>query len=83
MANITTEIDGTRTPQQELFYDLDDTKAIIGWSAAELKSIAGHAKTPDEALTLLKICTLLLVQQEKLHRYADEVRAGRIVRGEG
>ncbi|PWE39588.1 hypothetical protein C9I50_18115 [Pseudomonas prosekii] len=80
MADLITGLDGPRTAQQELFYDLDDTTAIIGWSAAELKAIAGHAKTPDEAVTLLKICALLLVQQEKLHRYAEEVKAGRIVR---
>jgi hypothetical protein len=81
MANLISDPEGARTGQQELLYDLDDTAAIIGWSAAELKAIAGHAKTPDEAVVLLKICAQLLIQQEKLSRYADEVKAGGIVRG--
>ena len=80
MAELMEMLDGPRTAQQELFYDLEDTTAIIGWSAAELKSIAGHAKTPDEAVALLKICALLLVQQGKLKVYAEEVKTGRIKR---
>lgn len=80
MADLITGLDGPRTAQQELFHDLDDTTAIIGWSAAELKTIAGQPPTPDQALVLLKICALLLAQQEKLKSYADEVSAGRIRR---
>lgn len=80
MADLLSDLEVHRTGQQELFYDLDDTTAIIGWSAAELKAIAGQAKTADEAVGLLKICALLLAQQAKLKGYADEVKAGRIVR---
>ena len=80
MASPIFDLEAARTDQQELFYDLEDTTAIIGWSAAELKSIAGHAKTPDEAVALLKICALLLVQQGKLKVYAEEVKTGRIKR---
>lgn len=80
MSNLISDLEVARPPQHKLFYDLDDTTAIIGWSASELKAIAGHAKTPDEAAILLKICALLLAQQGKLKGYADEVSAGRIKR---
>lgn len=80
MAHLSSDLEVPRADQQELFYYLDDTTAIIGWSAAELKAIAGQAKTPAEELALLKICALLLVQQGKLKGYADEVKAGRIKR---
>lgn len=29
-------LDGPRTAQQELFYDLEDAAAVIGWSVVEL-----------------------------------------------
>lgn len=80
MAYLLSDHEVPTTGQQELFYDLDDTTAIIGWTAAELKAISGQAKTPGEELALLKICALLLTQQGKLKGYADEVKAGRILR---
>jgi hypothetical protein len=81
MADLMEKLDGPRTAQQELFYDLEDATAVIAWSVAELTNVAGLAKSPEDAIALMKICTLLAAQQEKLSGYADEVKAGRIVRG--
>lgn len=81
MADLMQGLDGPRTVQQELFYDLEDATAIIGWSVTELTAIAGCARSPSEAFSLMKMGALLAAQQEKLRGYADEVKAGRIVRG--
>ncbi|MGC6370504.1 hypothetical protein [Pseudomonas sp. K2I15] len=80
MADLMEMLDGPRTAQQELFYDLEDAMAVIAWSVNELSNIAGTARSPDEAIALMKMGTLLAAQQEKLSGYADEVKAGRIVR---
>lgn len=81
MADLIQELDGPRTAQQELFYDLEDATAVIGWTVTELTSMAGCNKTPDEATALMKMRVLLEAQQQKLRGYADEVKAGRIARG--
>ncbi|MBC3234026.1 hypothetical protein [Pseudomonas lurida] len=75
-------LDGPRTAQQELFFDLEDAAAIIGWSVVELTAMAACGRTPDEAVTLMKICALLAAQQEKIHGYANEVKDQRIARSE-
>ncbi|WP_456021518.1 hypothetical protein [Pseudomonas protegens] len=82
MVDLMQQLDGPRTAQQELFYDLEDATAIIGWSVTELSSFARRARSPDEAISLMKICSLLTVQQEKLRTYANEVKVGTIVRAE-
>lgn len=73
-------LDGPRTAQQELFYDLEDAAAVIGWSVVELSAMAASGRTPDEAVTLMKICALLAAQQEKIGAYANEAKDKRIVR---
>lgn len=83
MADLMEKLDGPRTAQQELFYDLEDATAVIAWSVAELTNIAGLAKSSDEAIALMKMGALLAAQQEKLSGYAHEVKAGKIARGEG
>ncbi|MCJ7956621.1 MAG: hypothetical protein MUW57_08765 [Pseudomonas sp.] len=75
-------LDGPRTAQQELFFDLEDAAAIIGWSVVELTAMAASGKTPNESVTLMKICALLAAQQEKINGYADEVKDQRIARSE-
>lgn len=75
-------LDGPRTAQQELFFDLEDAAAIIGWSVVELTAMAASGRTQDEAVTLMKICALLAAQQEKINGYADEVKDQRIARSE-
>lgn len=82
MSELIQGLDGPRTAQQELFYDLDDAQAVISWSVVELTAMAARGKTPDEAVALMKICALLAVQQEKLGVYAEEAKAQRIVRAE-
>lgn len=76
-------LNGPRTAQQELFYDLEDAAAVIGWSVVELTAMAGSDRTPDEAVALMKICALLAAQQKKMAVYASEVKDQRIVRSEG
>lgn len=80
MADLMLGLDGPRTAQQELFYDLEDATAIIGWSITELNAIAGCARSSDEAVSLMKMGALLAAHQAKLRGYADEVKAGRISR---
>lgn len=82
MADLIKGLDGPRTAQQELFYDLEDAAAVISWSVAELTSMAGRDKSPDQAIALMKISALMKDQQENIRRHADEVKAGRIVRRE-
>lgn len=80
MAELMEKLDGPRTAQQELFYDLEDAAALIAWSVSELTTIAGVDRSPDEAIALMKMCALLAAQQAKLAGYADEVKAGQIIR---
>lgn len=77
------ELDGPRTAQQELFFDLEDAAAILGWSVSELTASAERSTAPKEAILLMKMCSLLSAQQAKLRGYADEVKLQRIVRDEG
>lgn len=80
MADLIERLDGPRTAQQELFYDLEDAAAVIAWSVSELTAIAGIDRSPGEAIALMKMCALLAAQQSKLAGYADEVKAGQINR---
>jgi hypothetical protein len=79
MADLIQGLDGPRTAQHQLFYDLEDATAVIGWSVAELISMAGRSKCPDEAVALMKISALLKAEQAKIRRHADAVKAGSIV----
>ena len=80
MANLMEKLEGPRTAQQELFYDLEDAAAVIAWSVSELTAIAGINRSPNETIALMKMCALLAAQQVKLAGYADEVRDQRITR---
>ncbi|SDO15088.1 hypothetical protein SAMN04489798_2166 [Pseudomonas arsenicoxydans] len=79
MADLIKGFDGPRTAQQELFYDLEDSAAIIGWSAIELTDMASKSNEGQSAL-LMKICKMLKAEQDKLRSYAAEVKTGTIVR---
>lgn len=82
MAGLIEDLDGPRTAQQELFYDLEDAASVIAWSVAELTAMAGVAKSSGEAIVLMKkMGALLSAQKDKLAGYADEAKAGGIVRG--
>ncbi|CRM87401.1 MULTISPECIES: hypothetical protein [Pseudomonas] len=76
-------LDGPRTAQQALFYDLEDAAAIVGWAVVELTAMPTAGSPPSTAATLAKICALLTAQQEKLDRYAAEAKSQRIIRSEG
>ncbi|MEX5625003.1 hypothetical protein DM05_1859 [Pseudomonas poae] len=75
-------LDGPRTAQQELFYDLEDAAAVIGWSVMELATLAANGNTSSDTMALQKICALLKAQQEKIVAYAGEVKRQRINRSE-
>lgn len=79
MADLIKGLDGPRTAQQELFYGLENSAAIIGWSANELTDMASKPNEGQSAL-LMKICKTLKSEQEKLRGYAAEVKTGTIVR---
>ena len=80
MEDLIQGLDGPRTAQQELFYDLEDAAAVIGWSVMELTTLASKGRTPDEAAALMRMCALLANQQATLAAYADEVKGLRINR---
>lgn len=82
MEDLIQGLDGPRTAQQELFYDLEDAAAVIGWSVVELTAMAAAAKMPGEAVAMMKVCALLAAQQEKIGGYAAEVKEQRINRAE-
>lgn len=75
-------LDGPRTAQQALFYDLEDAAAVIGWSVVELTAFAANGRMPSEASALMKISALLAAQQEKILLYSNEVKNQRIIRSE-
>ncbi|WP_124358351.1 hypothetical protein [Pseudomonas orientalis] len=76
------DLGGPRTAQQELFYDLEDASAVIGWSVVELTAMAADGKAGNQAALLIKVCELLAVQQKRLEDYANEVKEQRINRSE-
>ena len=82
MTDLIQGLDGPRTAQQELFYDLEDASAVIGWTVVELTNMASDNKSRDESMALMRICALLEAQKEKIRLHADEVKAGRTVRAE-
>ncbi|AZF11078.1 hypothetical protein C4J93_2881 [Pseudomonas sp. R2-37-08W] len=81
MDTVIENLDGPRTAQQELFYDLEDASAVIGWSVVELTALAAAGNACDQA-PMLKVCALLAVQQQRIEAYAQEVKAQRISRAE-
>lgn len=72
-------------PNQDLKRDLQGIASDLKWSAVELKRIAerlsqsGHEA---DAQAVLKMCTVFQAGEDRLAGYADEVKAGRIVRGQ-
>ena len=69
--------------EQDLKRDLQGIASDLKWSAVELKRIAerlnqsGHEA---DAQAVLKMCTVFHSGENRLVGYADEVKAGRIVR---
>lgn len=71
-------------PNQQLRRDLKEAAALLKWSGVDLMQIAermSEAGLEDDARALLKIAISYQETEDKLASYADEVKAGRIVRG--
>lgn len=71
-------------PAQDLKRDLQGIASDLKWSAVELMRIAERlslAGNEADAQAVLKICGVLNDGEDRLAGYADEVKAGRIVRG--
>ena len=72
-------------PNQDLKRDLQGIASDLKWSAVELARIAERLSQSGndlDAQAVLRICTVLHAGEDRLAGYADEVKAGRIVRGQ-
>jgi hypothetical protein len=71
-------------PNQDLRRDLKQAAALLKWSGVDLLQAArklSEAGQEEEAEELLRIAVSFQETEDKLARYAEEVEAGRIVRG--
>ena len=71
-------------PNQDLRRDLQGIASDLKWSAVEMMRIAERlslAGNEADAQAVLKICGVLHDGEDRLAGYADEVKAGRVVRG--
>ncbi|MBD8669806.1 hypothetical protein OQ519_25145 [Pseudomonas lurida] len=70
-------------PNQDLKRDLQGVASDLKWSAVELMRIAERlslAGNEADAQAVLKMCTVLHADEDRLAAYADEVKAGDIIR---
>lgn len=69
--------------EQDLKRNLQDVASDLKWSAVELMRIAerlSQAGNEPDAQAVLRMCAVLQAGEDRLAGYADEVKAGRIVR---
>lgn len=69
-------------PNQDLKRDLQGIASDLKWSAVELMRIADRlslAGNEADAQAVLKMCTVLHADEDRLARYAGEVNAGHVV----
>lgn len=69
-------------PNQDLKRDLQGIASDLKWSAVELMRIAERlslAGNEADAQAVLKMCTVLQGDEDRLTGYADEVKAGQII----
>ncbi|QIQ71370.1 hypothetical protein [Pseudomonas coronafaciens] len=74
---------GLTKSNQELARDLQGLASDFKWSAVELMRIAERLSlmgNESDAQAIFKMITVFHAGEDKLARYADEVKAGRIVR---
>lgn len=74
---------GLNKSEQDLKRDLQGVASDLKWSAVELMRVAERlslAGNEADAQALLKMCTVFHADEDRLTAYADEVKAGRIVR---
>ena len=70
-------------PNQDLRRDLQGIASDLKWSAVELMRIAERlslAGNEADAQAVLKMCTVLQADEDRLDGYVDEVKAGDIIR---
>lgn len=71
-------------PNQQLRRDLKEAAALLKWSGVDLMKMAirlSDAGFEADARELLTIMASFQDTEDKLAGYAEEVKAGRIVRG--
>lgn len=70
-------------PNQDLKRDLQGIASDLKWSAVELMRIAERlslAGNEADAQAVLRLCTVFHADEDRLTGYADEVKAGQIIR---
>ncbi|MCP1510986.1 hypothetical protein [Pseudomonas rhodesiae] len=70
-------------PNQDLKRDLQGVASDLKWTAVELMRIAERlslAGNDAGAQAVLKMCAVLHADEDRLTSYADEVKAGSIIR---
>lgn len=70
-------------PNQDLKRDLQGIASDLKWSAVELLRIAERlslAGNEADAQAVIRICVVMQAGEDRLAGYADEVKAGGIVR---
>ncbi|MFJ2455294.1 hypothetical protein ACIOWK_26780 [Pseudomonas protegens] len=75
---------GITKPNQQLRRDLKEVAALLKWSGVDIMEIAVKLATEGheaEARELLLISAKFQEAEDKLEGYAEEVKVGRIVRG--
>lgn len=73
-------------PTQQLRRDLKEAAALLKWSGVDIMQVAtrlSEAGLEDDARSLMKIALSFQEAEDKLAGYAEEVKAGRIVRSNG
>jgi len=70
-------------PNQDLKRDLQGIASDLKWSAVELMRIAERlslAGNEADAQAVLRMCNVFHADEDRLAGYAEEVKAGRILR---
>lgn len=70
-------------PNQDLKRDLQGVASDLKWSAVELMRVAERLSlggNEADAQAVLKMCTVLQADEDRLTGYADEVKTGQITR---
>ncbi len=74
---------GLNKPEQDLKRDLQGVASDLKWSAVELMRVAerlSQAGNEADAQAVLRMCAVFHADEDRLNAYADELKAGRIVR---
>lgn len=72
-------------PNQDLKRDLQGIASDLKWSAVELMRIAERlslAGNEADAQAVLRMCNVFHADEDRLAGYAEEVKAGRILRAQ-